>query len=112
MGQFSMEKPVAPGSALSGNQHPRKAPRFVPDPKTLRFLLNSAYFDIVAEYVFPLSQSESEDTPPNGVNRMFLVCRAARGLNACHLYQPPFGLKQYDDRRDLPPRNWSERLVV
>ncbi|MGC2835699.1 MAG: DUF1698 domain-containing protein [Methylocella sp.] len=93
------------------SRDPRKAPRFVPDPKTLRFLLNSAYFEIVAEYVFPLSQSERDDAAPTGVNRMFLVCRAARGLNDCHLYQPPFGLKQYDDRRELPPRNWSEPLI-
>jgi len=97
-------------SAALYSRDPRKAPRFVPDPKTLRFLLNSAYFEIVAEYMFPLSQSEREDAPLTGVNRMFLVCRAARGLNNCHLYQPPFSLKQYDDRRDLPPRNWSERL--
>jgi tRNA (mo5U34)-methyltransferase len=98
-------------SAALYSRDPRKAPRFVPDPKTLRFLLNSAYFEIVAEYVFPLSQSDREDAAPTGVNRMFLVCRAARGLNDCHLYQPPFGLKQYDDRRELPPRNWSERLI-
>jgi tRNA (mo5U34)-methyltransferase len=99
-------------SAALYSRDPRKAPRFVPDPKTLRFLLNSAYFEIVAEYVFRLSQSEREDTPPVGVNRMFLVCQAARGLNDCHLYEPPFGLKQYDDRRDLPPRKWSECLLV
>jgi tRNA (mo5U34)-methyltransferase len=98
-------------SAALYSRDPRKAPRFVPDPKTLRFLLNSAYLDIVAEYVFPLSQSEREDAEPTGVNRMFLVCRAARGLNDCHLYQPPFGLKQYDDRRELPPRNWSEPFI-
>lgn len=107
---FGLNETPVQSAALYGRD-PRQAPRFVPDPKTLRFLLNSAYFEIVAESVFPLSQSEREGMPTTGVNRMFLVCRAARGMNDCHLYQPPFGLKQYDDRRELPPRNWSERFI-
>jgi hypothetical protein len=86
----------------------RRAPRFVPDPDTLRFLINASYFDIIAESVFPLSKSMSEDLPPRGVNRMLLVCRPFRGTNACHEYQAPFGLHKYDARSDLPPNKWSD----
>ena len=89
----------------------RQAPRFVPDPNTLRFLVNSAYFEILAEAVFPLSKPTAEDAPPRGVNRILLVCRPLRGVNDCHVYQPPFDLKQYDSRHDLPPEKWSDLFV-
>jgi tRNA (mo5U34)-methyltransferase len=88
----------------------RKAPRFVPDPNALRFLLNSAYFEIISEAILPLVKPASEDTPLRGVNRILLKCRPARVLNECHWYQPPFNLKQYDDRNDLPADQWSRAL--
>ena len=50
----------------------RKAPRFVPDPNALRFLLNAAYFEIIAEAILPLVKPASEDTPLTGVNRILL----------------------------------------
>jgi tRNA (mo5U34)-methyltransferase len=100
-----LQTPAQSGALYSRDV--RQAPRFVPEPDTLRFLINSAYFNIIAESVLPLSKPTSEDLPPIGVNRMLLVCRPFRGINDCHEYQPPFGLKQYDGRRDLPPERWS-----
>jgi tRNA (mo5U34)-methyltransferase len=98
-------------SAALYSRDVRQAPRFVPDPDTLRFLINASYFDIIAESVFPLSKPMSENLPLRGVNRMLLVCRPFRGTNACHVYQPPFGLHTYDARSDLPPNKWSDLYV-
>ena len=86
----------------------RRAPRFVPDPGTLRFFLNATYFNVAAESIFPLSKPTEEGLPLRGVNRMFLVCKPFRGFNRCHEYRPPFGLKQYDNRNSLPPEGWSD----
>ena len=36
MGQFSVEKPVAPGSALSGNQHSHIAEKHLDDMNVLK----------------------------------------------------------------------------
>jgi tRNA (mo5U34)-methyltransferase len=66
-------------SAALYSRDVRKAPRFVPDPDTLRFLINSAYFSILDEAVFPLTATTIEGHPPPGVNRMLLVCRPFRG---------------------------------
>ena len=88
----------------------RQAPRFVPDPNTLRFLINSAYFDIIAEAVLPLSNSAGAHL--TGVHRMLMVCRPARKTNQCHVYQPPFGLIKYDDRKNFPSQKWSEQLAA
>ncbi len=94
-------------SAALYSRDVRKAPRFVPDPDTLRFLINSAYFSILDEAVFPLTAPTIEGHPPPGVNRMLLVCRPFRGRNECHEYTPPFGLQQYDVRNGLSPEQWS-----
>ena len=89
----------------------RKAPRFVPDPGTLRLFIDAAYFKIIAESVFPLSEPTSDGMPPRGVNRMLLVCQPFNGLNRCYEYPPPFGLNQYDSRSLLPPDRWSELYI-
>jgi tRNA (mo5U34)-methyltransferase len=107
---FGLIETPAQSAALYGRDV-RRAPRFVPDPDTLRFLINATYFNIIAESVFPLSKPMSEDVPLRGVNRMLLVCRPFRGTNACHVYQPPFGLHKYDARSDLPPNKWSDLYV-
>ena len=85
----------------------RRSPRFVPDPDTLRFLLNAAYFNISSKSIFALSKQTEEDAPPRGVNRIFLVCRPFHGYNDCHEYRPPFGLEEYDNRNGAPPEGWS-----
>jgi len=106
---FGLIETPAQFAALYGRDL-RKAPRFVPDPNALRFLLNSAYFEIIAEAVLPLTKPASENTPPTGFNRILLVCRPTRVLNDCHWYQPPFNLRQYDERNDLPADQWSRAL--
>lgn len=93
-------------SAVLYARNVRLAPRFVPDPDTLRLLINAAYFTINSEAVFALSSSNSDSTP-RGVNRMLLVCRPCVCTNECHEYYPPFGLHQYDTRSSLPPNRWS-----
>jgi tRNA (mo5U34)-methyltransferase len=107
---FGLIETPAQSAALYGRDV-RRAPRFVPDPDTLRFLINATYFNIITESVFPLSEPMSEDVPLRGVNRMLLVCRPFRATNACHVYQPPFGLHKYDARSDLPPNKWSDLYV-
>ena len=89
----------------------RKAPRFVPDPGTLRLFIDAAYFKIIAESVFPLSEPTSDDMLPRGVNRMLLICQPFKGLNKCYEYPPPFNLNQYDSRSLLPPDRWSELYI-
>jgi tRNA (mo5U34)-methyltransferase len=89
----------------------RKAPRFVPDPGTLRLFIDAAYFKIITESVFPLSEPTSEGMPLRGVNRMLLVCQPFNGLNRCYEYPPPFGLDEYDTRSQQPPDRWSELYV-
>ena len=58
-------------SAALYSRNVRQAPRFVPDPETLRLFVNAAYFEILSETVFDLSPV-SENTPRRGVNRMLL----------------------------------------
>jgi tRNA (mo5U34)-methyltransferase len=89
----------------------RRAPRFVPDPNTLRFFLNATYFNIASESVLSLSKQTEEGFPKSGVNRMLLICKPFRGFNSCHEYRPPFGLSQYDNRSVLPPNRWSDLYV-
>lgn len=89
----------------------RKAPRFVPDPGTLRLFIDSAYFRIIRESVFHLSEPITDNLPPRGVNRMFLTCQPFVGLNKCYEYPPPFGLNLYDSRSLLPPDRWSELYI-
>ena len=103
-----VESPIQSAALYSRNI--RQAPRFVPDPDTLRFFVNAAYFEILSEAVFDLSPV-TNDTPRKGVNRMLLVCRPSQGMNACHEYRPPFGLHQYDARSNLPPNKWSSLYV-
>ena len=93
-------------SALYGRDV-RRSPRFVPDPDTLQFLLNAAYFNISSKSIFALSKQTEEDAPPRGVNRIFLVCRPFHGYNDCYEYRPPFGLEEYDNRNGAPPEGWS-----
>jgi tRNA (mo5U34)-methyltransferase len=100
-----------PQSAALYSRDVTQAPRFVPDPDTLRFLVNSAYFRITDEAVFPLATPTVEGSPPRGVNRMLLVCRPSRDHNECHVYRPPFGLQQYDARSSLQPERWSKLYV-
>jgi tRNA (mo5U34)-methyltransferase len=88
----------------------REAPRFVPDPEVLRFLANAAYLNIESEAVHPLSPRGINGSLPRGVHRLLLTCRPLDGLNSCHVYQPPFGLQQYDARHGLPPEQWPSRL--
>ena len=89
----------------------RKAPRFVPDPETLRFLANAAYLNIESEAVHPLTSPDANGSLPRGVHRLLLTCRPLNGPNSCHVYQPPFGLSQYDARHGLPPEQWPGRLL-
>ena len=46
-------------SAVLYGRDVRKAPRFVPDPDTLRLFVDAAYFKVIAELVFPLSEPTS-----------------------------------------------------
>ena len=102
---FGLLDSPAQSAALFG-RNVRRAPRFVPDPATLRFLINAAYFTIASEAVYPLSDP-APDGLPRGVNRMLLVCRPCRCFNECHEYRPPFGLHQYDESSALPAHEWS-----
>ncbi len=102
---FGLLDSPAQSAALFG-RNVRQAPRFVPDPATLRFLINAAYFTIASEAVYPLSDP-APDGLPRGVNRMLLVCRPCRCFNECHEYRPPFGLHKYDERSALPAHAWS-----
>ena len=104
-----VDSPVQ-SAALYG-RNVRRAPRFVPDPETLRLLINATYFSIDSEAVFALSNSANETVPPRGVNRMLLVTRARICANECHEYRPPFGLHQYDTRAALPPHKWSSLYI-
>ena len=97
-------------SAALYSRNIRQAPRFVPDPDTLRLFVNATYFDIISEAIFDLS-ARAENTPRRGVNRMLLTCRPSHCANTCHEYWPPFGLHQYDARSDLPPNKWSSLYV-
>ena len=98
-------------SAALYGRNVRRAPRFVPDPETIRLLVNATYFSIDSEAVFALSSSTTETIPSPGVNRMLLVTRACICANECHEYRPPFGLHQYDTRAPLPPHNWSNLYI-
>jgi tRNA (mo5U34)-methyltransferase len=89
----------------------RKAPRFVPDPETLRFLINAAYLKIETEAVHPLTESDTNGGLPRGVHRILLTCSPLNGLNNCHVYQPPFDLSRYDSRYGLPPDQWPGGLL-
>lgn len=103
-----VNSPVQSGALYGRNV--RRAPRFVPDPETLRLLINLTYFSIDSEAVFALSNSTSEPVP-QGVNRMLLVTRACICTNECHEYRPPFGLHQYDTRTGLPAHKWSSLYI-
>jgi tRNA (mo5U34)-methyltransferase len=94
-------------SAALYSRDVRRAPRFVPDPDTLRFLVNATYFTITTESVFPLSTTTDAEIL-RGVNRMLLACQPFYGRNMCHEYQPPFGLKEYDSRAGVTPERWSD----
>jgi tRNA (mo5U34)-methyltransferase len=89
----------------------RKAPRFVPDPATLRLLIDAAYFKINTESIFPLSGPTTGSIPPNGVNRMLLLCQPYHGLNLSYEYPPPFGLEEYDSRNQQAPDRWSDLYI-
>jgi tRNA (mo5U34)-methyltransferase len=104
---FGLIESRSQSAALFGRDV-RQAPRFVPDPNTIRFFLNATYFNIATESVLLLSEPAQEGLPLRGVNRMFLVCRPFRGYNSCHEYRPPFGLNRYDNRNSLPPEAWSD----
>jgi tRNA (mo5U34)-methyltransferase len=95
-------------SAALFSRDVRTAPRFVPDPDTLRFLVNAAYFDIAEEAVLPVSKRADDSSPIQGVNRMLMVCQPFWRANSCHEYRAPSGLHEYDARRDLPPHGWSD----
>jgi tRNA (mo5U34)-methyltransferase len=107
---FSLIEAAAQSIALY-SRDVRRAPRFVPDPDTLRFFVNSTYFHIIDESVFRLSASHPNEGEIRGIHRMLLVCRPFSGFNSCHEYQPPFGLMAYDSRRALPPEKWSDLFV-
>jgi len=90
------------------------APRFVPDPGTLRYFQDAAYFTVEREAVFSLARLalvESGTNPPSGVNRILSVCRPFNGLNRCFLYMPPFGLAPYDSRAAIDPALWPQALA-
>jgi tRNA (mo5U34)-methyltransferase len=97
-------------SAALFSRNVRQAPRFVPDPDTLRLLINATYFTIASEAIHPLSDP-APDGAPRGVNRILLVCRPCRCANECHEYRPPFGLHQYDERSALPAHAWSSLFL-
>jgi tRNA (mo5U34)-methyltransferase len=97
-------------SAALFSRNVTQAPRFVPDPDTLRLLINATYFTIASEAIHPLSDP-APDGAPRGVNRILLVCRPCRCANECHEYRPPFGLHQYDERSALPAHAWSSLFL-
>jgi tRNA (mo5U34)-methyltransferase len=97
-------------SAALFSRNVRQAPRFVPDPDTLRLMINATYFTITSEAVFPLSDP-TPDGSLRGANRMLLVCQPCRRANECHEYRPPFGLHQYDERSALPAHAWSSLFL-
>jgi tRNA (mo5U34)-methyltransferase len=99
-------------SAALYSRDVRRAPRFIPDPDTLRFFVNATYFNITDEAVFQLSTRGDKEAPIRGVHRMMLICCPFRGFNSCHEYQPPFGLMEYDSRNSLPPERWSDLFVA
>ncbi|WP_274626991.1 class I SAM-dependent methyltransferase [Arvimicrobium flavum] len=91
------------------------APRFVPEPATLRYFLEASYFAIEREAFLALESLTpvpEGSTPPTGVNRILAVCRPFSGLNRCFLYLPPFGLGRYDSRADVDPQLWPQGLSV
>jgi tRNA (mo5U34)-methyltransferase len=103
---FCLIESAIQSAALYG-RNVSQAPRFVPDPGTLRLLINATYFTIDSEAILPLSNLGDEGAPLRGVNRMLLVCRPCTCANECHVYRPPFGLHHYDTRASLPPKEWS-----
>jgi hypothetical protein len=87
----------------------RKAPRFVPDLNTLRFFLDATYFTRISEVYLDLNTMHKASAPPEGVNRVLMICKPSVGIrNPCHVYKPPFGLHEYDIRRAKPANEWSE----
>ncbi len=102
------ENPAQLGALYSRDL--RRAPRFVPDPDLLRFFTKTAYLNIESEAVHPLTTFNTDGSVPRGVNRMLLTCTPLNGLNTCHVYQPPFGLSQYDARQGLPPEQWPGHI--
>jgi tRNA (mo5U34)-methyltransferase len=103
---FGLVRSDVQSAALYG-RNVRQAPRFVPDPDTLRLLINAAYLTIDSEALLSLSNATTEDVSPRGVNRMLLKCQACVCANECYEYRSPFGLHQYDTRASLPAKNWS-----
>ncbi|MEO5720213.1 MAG: DUF1698 domain-containing protein [Chthoniobacterales bacterium] len=80
-------------------------PAFLPSVPAFGNFVRAAYFEVVSQ-----ARLESEPPPrkrrwyrrarPSRMlwNRAFTVCRPFEGVNECHPYAPPFGLKAYDER--------------
>lgn len=68
-----------------------EAPRFVPEPMTLKQLIRGAYFEVLEEDMHVMTEGI-------GVNRLLLKCRPWSGENEYHYARAPFGLDAYDPR--------------
>lgn len=89
----------APQSSAFYSSDVTRAPRFVPEPETLKQMLRGNYFQIEEESMHSISGD-------HGVNRLLVKCSPWVGANAFYPYRPPFGLDKYDTRCDLPPEKW------
>ncbi len=80
---------------------------FVPSAPLLEQLLRSVYFAVSAQaWMSPLPERRWYRRRRHRLHldRAFTVCRPFAGVNDCHSFPPPFGLKAYDDRfRDAEP---------
>lgn len=79
-------------------------PAFLPSAPVFEKLLRAAYLPIASQAML---HPDQEPKKPKWYrkqkrkflwNRAFTVCRPFEGVNECHAYAPPFGLKAYDDR--------------
>ena len=81
-------------------------PAFFPSGPALGKLLQSVYLNVTSQALLESFRERKTPRwfhralPPSPIrhDRGFTVCRPFQGVNDCHTYAPPFGLKAYDER--------------
>ena len=81
-------------------------PAFLPAVPVFAKLLQAAYFTVSSQsFILPPPRMRkarwyrrARPIQEPYLNRAFTVCRPFEGTNDCHPYEPPFGLKAYDER--------------